>query len=432
MPSLCQFENCRKRASYALTYGKPDRCKEHQEDRKPQYRICKCGKARPHFNYPGETRGICCAECKTDKMIDVKSKRCKCGKAIPLFNEPGETRAICCAECKTDKMIDVKHKRCKCGKAIPLFNEPGETRAICCAECKTDKMINVKDKRCKCGKAIPVFNYPGETRPICCAECKTDKMINVKDKRCKCGKAIPVFNYPGETRAICCAECKTDKMINVKDKRCKCGKARPCFNEPGETRAICCSECKTDTMIDVKNKRCKSNHCDTLATRKYKGYCAWCFQHLFPDDPLNFQMRCKTKEIAVRDYINRKFDGFIHDKSLSTGGCDCTMRRRPDHYKLIGNTMLVIETDENQHKSYDQMDEEVRYNDLMMVHSSKWIYIRFNPDKYIATNGKRKNPEIATRLRVLEKEIETQLKRIENEENQELLERVYLYYDSYT
>ena len=107
------------------------------------------------------------------------------------------------------------------------------------------------------------------------------------------------------------------------------------------------------------------------------------------------------------------------------------MRRRPDHYKLIGNTMFVIETDENQHISYDQMDEEIRYNDLMMIHSGKWIYIRFNPDKFKAKNGKRKNPEIATRLRVLEKEIEKQIKRIENEENKDLLERVYLYYDGY-
>jgi very-short-patch-repair endonuclease len=93
--------------------------------------------------------------------------------------------------------------------------------------------------------------------------------------------------------------------------------------------------------------------------------------------------------------------------------------------------MFVIETDENQHKSYNQMDEEIRYNDLMMVHSGKWIYIRFNPDKFIAKNGKRKNPEIATRLRILEKEIEKQIKRIEGEDNQELLERVYLYYDNY-
>jgi len=432
MPKICQFENCRNRASYALTYGNPDRCKQHKEDRKPQYSICKCGKAQPTFNNPGETKAICCSQCKTDAMIDVISKRCKCGKAQPTFNEDGETRAICCAKCKTETMIDVKCKRCKCGKPHPIYNEPGETLPIFCSECKTETMVNVVSKRCKCGKAHPTFNNTGEKQAICCNQCKTETMIDVVNKRCKCGKARPTYNEEGETLPIFCSECKTETMVNVVSKRCICGKAQPTYNEPGETRAICCNQCKTDTMVNVVSKRCKSELCDTHVIRKYKGYCAWCFQHLFPDDPLNFQMRCKTKEIAVRDYINIKFDGFSHDKPLSTGGCDCTMRRRLDHYKLIGNTMLVIETDENQHKSYDKMDEEVRYNDLMMVQSGKWIYIRFNPDKYIATNGKRKNPEIATRLRVLEKEIEKQIKRIESGENQGLLERVYLYYDGYT
>jgi hypothetical protein len=38
---------------------------------------------------------------------------------------------------------------------------------------------------------------------------------------------------------------------------------------------------------------------------------------------------------------------------------------------------------------------------------------------------------IATRLETLQKEIEKQIKRIESEENTELIERIYLYYDGY-
>ena len=74
------------------------------------------------------------------------------------------------------------------------------------------------------------------------------------------------------------------------------------------------------------------------------------------------------------------------------------------------------------------MDEEIRHNDLMMAFSGKWIYIRFNPDKY-KKNGKSVNPSISTRLQVLKNEIDKQIKRIENEENAELLERHYLFYD---
>jgi len=362
-----------------------------------------------------------------------RQKKCKCGKAQPTYNEPDETRAICCSSCKTETMVDVINKKCKCGKAIPTFNEPGETRRICCSSCKTETMVNVK-KKCKCGKAQPNYNEPGETRAICCSSCKTETMVDVRHKRCKCGKARPNYNEPDETRAIYCSSCKTETMVDVQHKRCKCGKAIPHFNEPGETRAICCSSCKTETMVDVQHKICKANdetRCGTRGNIKYKGYCTRCFQHFFPTDPLTFQIRSKTKEIAVRDFINANFDGWQHDKSMYTGHCKCNIRRRIDHRVLIGNTLLVIETDENQHKSYDDMNEEIRYDDLFMAHSGKWIYIRFNPDKYKSKNGKNKNPEIATRLIELKKEIEKQIKRIENEENTEILERIYMYYDNY-
>ena len=260
-------------------------------------------------------------------------------------------------------------------------------------------------------------------------------MVDVKNKRCECGKAIPNYNLPGESKAICCASCKSDKMVDVKNKRCECGKAIPNYNLPGESKAICCASCKSDKMVDVKNKRCPNctDWVDSqLGNKKYKGYCVRCFQQLFPDDPLSFQVRSKTKEIAVRDYINAVFDGFVHDKPLYTSHCDCSIRRRIDHRRLIGNTLLCIETDENQHKSYDQMNEDMRYDDLYMAHSGKWIYIRFNPDKYVNKNKQKNNPELATRLRVLEKEIRKQIKRIEQEENVELVERIYLYYDNFT
>ena len=363
MPKLCTHENCKKRASYAFTYGNPDRCKQHKGDRKPQYSICQCGKARPSFN------------------------------------EPGEPKAICCKQCRTETMENVTHKMCKCGKVQPSYNEPGEPKPICCKECKTETMENVTHKMCKCGS-----------------------------------KAFPIYNEPGEPKAICCKECKTETMKNVKDKMCKCGKAFPSFNEPGETKPICCMQCKTETMEDVKHKMCNANNetrCNTQGNRKYKGYCTHCFRHLFPKDPLTFQIRSKTKEIAVRDFINANFDGWQHDKCLYTGNCDCTHRRRIDHRVLIGNTLLVVETDENQHKSYEKMDEEIRHDDLFMVHGGKWIYIRFNPDKYKSNNGKNKNPEIATRLIELKKEIEKQIKRIKNEENTELIEKKYMYYDNY-
>jgi hypothetical protein len=86
--------------------------------------------------------------------------------------------------------------------------------------------------------------------------------------------------------------------------------------------------------------------------------------------------------------------------------------------------MLCIETDEFGHKGYDPKDEELRYDDLYMVHSGKWVFIRFNPD------GKSHGKEVdmVDKLERLLDEIRTQIERIDSEENTELLEVVKLYY----
>ena len=374
-------------------------------------------------------------------MIDIKSKRCQhpgC-QTRPNYNYPGETTAIFCSSHKLENMVDIKSKRCQhpgCQKQ-PAYNYEGDSTAIFCVSHKLENMMDVKHKRCQhpgC-QTRPVYNYANESTAIFCNSHKLENMVDIKNKRCQhpgCQKQ-PAYNYEGDSTAIFCVSHKLENMIDIKSKRCQhpgCQK-QPAYNYEGDSTAIFCVSHKLENMMDVKHKRCKSNDIcmGTRANVKYKGYCARCYQHLFPNDPLSFQIRSKTKEIAVRDYINSIFEGFQHDIPLWTGNCDCTHRRRIDHRKLIGNTLLCIETDENQHRSYDKTDEEIRYDDVMMLHGGKFVYIRFNPDKYKDKNGKSMNPMLYTRLPVLRKEIEKQIHRIENEENTELLEIIKLYYN---
>ena len=124
----------------------------------------------------------------------------------------------------------------------------------------------------------------------------------------------------------------------------------------------------------------------------------------------------------VRNIINNNFEGFIHDLPLYTGNCKCIHRRRIDHRKLIGNTIIAIETDEYAHSKYDKHDEELRYDDLYMIHSGKWIFIRFNPD----LDSSKTN--IEDKLKVLIQTIQKSIERINKEENTELLEIIKLYY----
>jgi hypothetical protein len=84
--------------------------------------------------------------------------------------------------------------------------------------------------------------------------------------------------------------------------------------------------------------------------------------------------------------------------------------------------------DENQHSRYDEKDEEIRYDDLFMNFSGKWIFIRFNPNKYKKGDAVL-NPRMEVRTPVLLKEIHKHLERIKNEENIDLIEIHKLYFN---
>jgi hypothetical protein len=142
---------------------------------------------------------------------------------------------------------------------------------------------------------------------------------------------------------------------------------------------------------------------------------------LFPTDERSKVIYAHTKEIRVRNAINEVFEGFIHDKPLYTGNCDCTHRRRIDHRKLIGNTILAIETDEFGHRGYDSKDEEIRYDDVYMIHSGKWIFIRFNPDSNVS------KIDIADKLDKLIETMKECIDRIERGKNMELVEIIKMF-----
>ena len=84
--------------------------------------------------------------------------------------------------------------------------------------------------------------------------------------------------------------------------------------------------------------------------------------------------------------------------------------------------MLATETDEFAHRGYDKTDEEIRYDDLYMIHSGKWIFIRFNPDSNVSKT------DIDDKLDTLIETMKECIGRIERDENTDLVEIIKLYY----
>jgi hypothetical protein len=379
------------------------------------------------FGFKDGTGTQFCSKHKNEGMVNLLCKLCDCGKARPTYNFEGMS-ANFCKECRQDGMINVNDKKCECGKSIPTFNYIGE-KARFCVLCKKESMISVIKEPCKCGRSTrPNFNYNG-LKPEYCSKCKEPNMIDVTHHRCKCGKVQPSFNFEGFAPQFC-KDCKEHGMILVRKRKCiKCNDKQATYNLEG-LKAEFCNSCKTIEMINVMDK-CKNNGCVRSGNIKYKYYCTFCYQHLFPDDEATKNIHKKTKENYVRDFLKETDNDFIHDVCLWTGNCDCSHRRRIDFRKLIGNTLLCIEVDENQHKRYSSQDEEIRYDDLFMIHGGKFIFIRFNPDTFVNKLGTKKNPYMKRRMEYLHAEINKQIQRINNEENNELLEIVYLFYDGY-
>ena len=67
-----------------------------------------------------------------------------------------------------------------------------------------------------------------------------------------------------------------------------------------------------------------------------------------------------------------------------------------------------------------KLHHNLECRNFYMIHSGKWVFIRFNPD--------RKGIDIADKLDKLVETIEDAIYRIENEQNTGLLEIVKLYY----
>ena len=322
-------------------------------------------------------------------------KTCKFSKCMkqPSFNYADQKHGIYCLVHKDPNMIDVISKRClvdNCNTQ-PNFNYTGEIKAIYCFSHKQPGMVNIQHKKCNflnCKKR-PTFNYSGEKIPLYCVLHKQHNMIDIKNKKCffeNC-KIRPIFNIKGEKRALYCFLHKENNMIDVISKTCRfenC-KIRPIFNYEAEKKAIYCVSHKEPNMINIKSKRCKTPFCETQVTKKYKGYCVFCFINMFPSEKVS--RNYKTKEFSVVQYVKNKFPNldWITDKRIQDG---CS-KKRPDMIVDLGYKVLIVEIDENQHIEYDSSCENKRIMGISQdVNHRPIVFIRFNPDKYIKNNEK--------------------------------------------
>ncbi len=434
-----------------ITDKRPDYCNECKKEGMINLKtihkkcLCETNPVRPSFGMPGDKKPTCCKNCRKEDMINITTSLCPCG-TYATYNFKGNKNPIYCNTCKKEGMENIVTKKCFCGKAIGSFGKPGTKKGTHCKECKPDDYVIVIAKLCKCNSAQPYFGLPTDSSATCCMKCKTDDMMDIRGAKCVCKTKFPVYGFPDDKRATCCKDCRKDGMVNIRATLCECNTSQPNFNYPSEKKPRYCSNCKKDGMVDVvtlnSKRACKGTFelqalglkCpyEHRGKKKYDYYCTLCFERNFPLDPRTKEINMRTKELAVRDYLAQRYTdpSFIHNKEIWTGQKDCTCRRRIDFRALYGNTLLCIEVDEEQHKYRNKQDEALRYDDLMLLHGGKFVFVRMNPDGYRDSSKQLQNPPLESRLKTLGEEIDKQIQRIQNDENIELVEVSYLYFDA--
>ena len=366
-------------------------------------------KILPSYNKEDETKALYCSIHKLDGMVNICEKR-KCTheengsicKKRASFNKEGEKKALYCSIHKLEGMVNVISKRCiheengiRC-KTIPTYNIDGGTEGLYCNKHKLEGMVDIKHKTCIheengiiC-KTRPTFNKEGKKKALYCSIHKLEDMVNVTDKKCihEGCKTQPSYSKEAETKALYCSLHKLDGMVDVKHKTCihEGCKTRPIYNIDGGTEGLYCNKHKLDGMVDVVNINKICIHEGSRAIDKYDGYCMHCYMNLFPYKPVS--RNYKTKERSVVEFVTTKFPDFtwVADKHVS-GGCS---KRRPDLLLDLGDQIIIVEVDENQHIDYDCSCENKRIMELSQdVGHRPIVFIRFNPDNYIDENGNK-------------------------------------------
>jgi hypothetical protein len=358
------------------------------------YKMCNSPncKIRPNFNYEGEKKAIYCSTHKIKGMIDIKGKKCiyEGCQTHSLFNFQREIKTLYCSKHKLEGMIDLKSKKCvhEGCQTNSKFNFEGNPQRLYCSKHKLEGMIDIIHKKCNHNgcKTNPYFNYIGQPHGIYCSKHKLENMSNVITKKCKYNgcQLLPSYNFRDKQTRLYCSIHKLNGMINL-NKTCihdGC-KRMSSFNFYGIKFGIYCSEHKLDGMVNVTDKHCKTHLCSTIVHDKYEGYCVRCFVNLYPDKPV--LRNYKTKEYAVAEYITNKFANFtwIQDKKIQDG---CS-KKRPDLLLDLGYQILIIEIDENQHNSYENICENKRMMEISQdLGHRPIIFICFNPDDYLYEN----------------------------------------------
>ena len=347
---------------------------------------------QPAFDVAGG-KGRFCVEHKAEGMADVRNKRCEaagCTKR-PTFDVAGGKGKFC-VEHKLEGMADVRSKRCEaagCTKR-PTFDVAGGKGRFC-VEHKLEGMEDVKHKRCEaagCTKLNPTFDVAGGKGRFC-VEHKLEGMQDVKNKRCEAAGCTTSASYGIPAKQVtACAQHKAVGMIVQPRKTCSHARCNNTGTHEHDGKRLCETHAPPDAT-NLALARCSSCGLLDVLTR---GLCPTC-------NPEAVARATHAKELQVKALLDLNGLTYVsHDRVVDGGACE---RYRPDFVFDAGTHMVVLEVDENQHKSYACLCEQQRMVNLSQAFGLPTLFLRYNPDGFTGPTARPARLSESARTKVL-------------------------------
>jgi hypothetical protein len=464
----CKFDKCSGKASYG--FSTKTHCPKHKLEgmlnMKSKCRYNGCS-TQPSYNFPLSTGVKFCVLHKLDGMVNIYAPKCEfvnngetCDRP-PTYNVSGSLRGKFCGIHKQPDMVNVHDKLCEYNgcKKQPAYNLPGMKTGRFCSSHKEDKMINIKQIYCECGK-IAYYNDTIGQRPKYCVDHRLPNMIQVANisRKCESCNKIPIYGFPGEKSRFCTSH-KLPGMVNLSGKKCatkNClksasygylfSKVSHCFTHKSPNMLPKlkinpkCVECKAIAYYcDAKLQfptRCETHKLNTDINIVEKPCIICGLSYFIPGN----QDKCtscseyqnptirNSKELRIKDVLNAANIKYKSHDTIPDFACS---RYRPDFIIEVGLFDIIIEVDENQHKSYAC---ECEIGRMIQLHQDfggiPLIFIRYNPDNYkdnIGTlvKGYQHNKD---REKLL---IELIIKLLDKQDRVDPLSVIYLFYDGF-
>jgi hypothetical protein len=251
-------------------------------------------------------------------------------------------------------------------------------------------------------------------------------MVKISAKKCQTEKCIKaaMYNFSNQNNLIYCKFHAKTGMINISSgKKCRVKRCtlKPIFGYFSERMQFCEKHAKDD-MINLFLE----NKCDTLDCQKeydhipknkqvlaIKRICKICDNYLENISDyicIGCEKTQNKKEYSVVKHLERVIDTpFLHDTSEMLQGCS---KRRPDVFYELLKHCVIVEIDEDQHRSYTETCECARISEIVSgLGSDKALtIIRYNPDT-VRNKGKILNFKPLERLDLLVKTVKEEIDR---------------------